>query len=444
VEKTGPHSGTVKKNDVSVRIGSFQSDMKSTEQRRLQQGDAVVIKGEKTLAGEKWYQIAPPPGEYRWIEKKALTAPPENTAPAASREKPAAETGTAAAPLATGTAAPPAATAAASPRTARRPETDEKEAAFAADDPPPARHTTARSDAPPAQPPASAERGSSESTESATPAQVQAAMTQHLAAMDAEFRQMIELDPDRWDLEAFEEAWTLMLPAAPSRALQARIAQRLRSLANYKAIQKDFVEVKELIAATDARDRALQSRAASTTPVSRGPAPTLPSVPVPTAVPVPPPSTAGEPAARSHNPAAADPRRSTGKRTADAAVESTDENSTEEASAEEENAAEKEMPDEANRIRRSSPPVVVKVQRSFSGAGIVQRVEGGPADGPQFVLAAPDGRILAYLRGADGVDLSAVVGKAVGVSGPRAHDERFKADWITVEAFTPVRLAQRR
>ena len=37
-------------------------------QVRLKKGEAVEVVGEDNFNGEKWFKIAPPAGEFRWIQ----------------------------------------------------------------------------------------------------------------------------------------------------------------------------------------------------------------------------------------------------------------------------------------------------------------------------------------------------------------------------------------
>lgn len=66
---------------------------KHTSQVTLKVGEAVKIVGEKEVAGEsgakeKWYKIAPPAGEFRWVQKKFLSdLSPEEFAAEEARAK---------------------------------------------------------------------------------------------------------------------------------------------------------------------------------------------------------------------------------------------------------------------------------------------------------------------------------------------------------------------
>ena len=60
----------VEKDDVPSRIGSRVSDQRNAVQIRLKKGEVVEIIGEQSIDGETWYKIAPPAGEFRWIQSR--------------------------------------------------------------------------------------------------------------------------------------------------------------------------------------------------------------------------------------------------------------------------------------------------------------------------------------------------------------------------------------
>lgn len=78
--------------------------------------------------------------------------------------------------------------------------------------------------------------------------------------------------------------------------------------------------------------------------------------------------------------------------------------------------------------------------RKFDGAGIVQRAAASQSGAPQYVLLAPDGRVLTYLQPGPGVNLEAYVGKSMGLLGQRAFRQDLNADLLVVRQATPVRL----
>jgi hypothetical protein len=76
----------IAKVDVASRIGSRLNDRHNAAQVRLKKGEAVEVLGEESVNGEKWCKIAPPSGEFRWLQAslvEKLGAIPAPSAPAA-------------------------------------------------------------------------------------------------------------------------------------------------------------------------------------------------------------------------------------------------------------------------------------------------------------------------------------------------------------------------
>jgi len=63
--------GTITGKQVAARVGSTFSDIRDVIQVRMYEGEVVEILGEKQFTGTseagKWYRIAPPSGEFRWV-----------------------------------------------------------------------------------------------------------------------------------------------------------------------------------------------------------------------------------------------------------------------------------------------------------------------------------------------------------------------------------------
>jgi uncharacterized protein YgiM (DUF1202 family) len=102
----------VVKDDVASRIGSRLSDRHNAAQVRLKKGEGVEILGEENISGEKWYKIAPPAGEFRWIQAALVerAGPIEKSGSSAIRAAVPADTDANPIQLASGTAARPAST----------------------------------------------------------------------------------------------------------------------------------------------------------------------------------------------------------------------------------------------------------------------------------------------------------------------------------------------
>ncbi len=63
-----------------ARVGSTFSDMRDVIQVRLDRGEKVELVESQPVADGKWYKIAPPAGEFRWVHKEYLDrhAPPDD------------------------------------------------------------------------------------------------------------------------------------------------------------------------------------------------------------------------------------------------------------------------------------------------------------------------------------------------------------------------------
>jgi uncharacterized protein YgiM (DUF1202 family) len=73
----------VTRDNVPSRIGSRVSDKRNASQVRLKKGEGVEVVGEETIGGEKWCKIAPPAGEFRWIQSSLV----EKVGPIPARSK---------------------------------------------------------------------------------------------------------------------------------------------------------------------------------------------------------------------------------------------------------------------------------------------------------------------------------------------------------------------
>jgi uncharacterized protein YgiM (DUF1202 family) len=58
----------VVKDNVASRIGSRLNDKRNAAQVRLKKGELVEVIDEEKFGDETWYKIAPPAGEFRWIQ----------------------------------------------------------------------------------------------------------------------------------------------------------------------------------------------------------------------------------------------------------------------------------------------------------------------------------------------------------------------------------------
>lgn len=94
------------------------------------------------------------------------------------------------------------------------------------------------------------------------------------------------------------------------------------------------------------------------------------------------------------------------------------------------------------RVTQSRPVQPAPGSQRYEGAGILHRLPNAPPGTPQYVIAAPDRRILCYLDSDPNIDLGKYLGQAVGLNGPRTYDARLRADRMRVQRLTHVNLAQ--
>lgn len=382
VQKLASGRGSLTSNNVIVHVGSNLGAERSVYQRTLSKGDTVEILGEETFATDRgearMYKIKPPLREYRWIAGKAIVA-------------------------ANGRAPGPAPAAPKGPDQPipfiQGPIAKELETEVAAEsdafDPSPfgpaMTEGSPKTGAPLLNPTAEAV-GVAEGrvSEPVEPGSLED-LRQQLATLDQQFRAMLQVEPQSWDLAALKAAYTALETAADHPAFTSHVQQRLATIQRYGKIQADYVDFYRLTSETQERDAKLMSlqkqnesklkaaEAAPSSPQTGVPAPLTPSS---NGTPIP--ANSAQPATNG-GPQAAQPPK-------------------------------------------------------FSGAGIVQK-STIPAPGvPGYVLLSPDGRLLAYLEAAPGVDLSRAQNQALGIIGERAFRDNLKTDVIVVRGFQPVVL----
>ncbi len=103
-------------------------------------------------------------------------------------------------------------------------------------------------------------------------------------------------------------------------------------------------------------------------------------------------------------------------------------------------AAAQQAPSRPTTIASARPQPTPQPTPQFSGAGIVRPVATGHPRLPSFVLVAPDGRLLTFLRSAPGINLAAWVNRSVGLTGPRGFQPDLQADLLQINSIHPVRL----
>jgi hypothetical protein len=200
-----------------------------------------------------------------------------------------------------------------------------------------------------------------------------------LAELDVRYIELTRQSPEDWDIAGLRADYEALRPNVDAMLAQ-QIDERLKALASREVILTEYQEFAELASATTRRDQALKAMQASeVVPAGGFTASGGPQLPSQPAPQSPPPQPFQAPA-------------------------------------------------------EASP-----IFPELDGAGIV-RAANSPT-GPGHVLTDLNGKILAVLRAAQGVDLNAWIGKSVGVVGERRFDSARQTDVIEVRQFVPVQLA---
>lgn len=363
VERIGQNMGSVTANRVVVRVGSQESDIRDVEQGTLNQGDEVRLLGEKTLStergSERFYKIAPPPREYRWVMGQYLA--PAHQAPVARKRRTVGE-----------------------------------EASFEGEQAPSARFEGGIETDDPFKAPipvgGKPAMGSNEQDYDAAVAQMR--------AIETAFQNMIRQPTSQWDLDAIEAAYRGLLQQTTSNFVKRDIEIRLVKLERYQSVQRDFQDFVQLTSRTNQRDLELQaqqqSQLAQVSGYRAAGGNDLTAIPV---------------SQGTLQPQSMQPQ-------------------------------DVQQPQGMSQPQPQMAPASASQPspQSFTGAGVIQRVQQPMQGGPQFGLFTPQGRFLTYLW-ADNVDLNAYVGQSMGLTGPRGPHPQLRAELLIIQQMAPVRLS---
>lgn len=398
VKSAGQGRGVLTQNNVVVRVGSALDDSHDIEQRRLSRGDSVEVLEQVTLdtgrGPTQMYKIKPPAGEYRWISGQYVTPVDEIARQQHDRD-----------PFKT-------------PSTVKRAGQGDEAATARSNDKndfverPLVRTTNQK-----------AVRRTGPSSDDIQ------ADRDRLKELDIQFREIVKKEKAEWIFDGLESSYTQLQGKASSPALISQIELRLDAVERYRKIKEEYDEFVRLTSETDKRDAELlavqrqpkthepqeESAASETfvTPQSAGsglsPGPNSTALPGRSfSLPVDPSASIGGPPRHQRLPR--QPRHRPHFRWGSILAP--------------------HSPRQPS--RRPIPP--------FVGAGILQRTVGASGSAPGHVLTAPNGTILAYLQGSQGVNLDQFVGRAVGLHGQRMHRQDLQMDFVVVQSLTPVRL----
>ena len=209
-----------------------------------------------------------------------------------------------------------------------------------------------------------------------------------LDEIDNHFREMIRQEPPTWDLDSLETLYKELDEEFEIASITSAIVLRLDAVKRYRGIQKNYLEFSQLSSETKQRDAQLMA--------------------VPT-----------QPGAGQHAVTGSNSIASNAPQAAIAPVQP----------------AMQQPP-----VQRPAQAQPQAQAPAFDGAGIVQKMAKTFPGGPQYVLIAPDGRMLSFLTAEPGVDLNRHVGRAMGIIGQRVHRNDWNADAITVRSLQPVQL----
>jgi len=262
VQKTAATRGTITTNNVIVRVGSFESDIREVWQRKLAQDDVVRILDEKMLAPEQgtgpaevWYRIEPPRGEWRWIEGQAVAPSPRG------ERKPAQDPFEA--PIASDfssaprRSSPPVQPIDDDSPSFKRPLADSQDREYVAGD-----------SASEARPEGSLwtrplVRKKMKSTGAKLAARKHDSILAELDRLDARFQSILEKSPLEWDFDQLENDYQDLRSETDSANLQQMIDSRLARIAGYKKTrseEQDLALMQDETARRDAELAEIQRR----------------------------------------------------------------------------------------------------------------------------------------------------------------------------------------
>jgi len=233
-----------------------------------------------------------------------------------------------------------------------------------------------------------------------------------LKLLDEQFRKMRQKPVAQWTLPELRRRYAA-LQQTPDAHIRRQVERRLAGLGRYEAVFQEVAEVQEILRRTEDRDEEIrQSYLSSRQSVSmQKPVRTI--VRPQSAVPPTPPAT---------------PNILRGFASGPGTIP-------------------RPQPQPSVRPRAGLPPAAqtpivrqpLPQQPRFDGAGIIQR-STSPRGGARHILLAPNGRVLAYLQGAPGINLDQFLGQSLGLFGPRQFRRDLNTDFMVVRQLVPVRL----
>ncbi len=259
----------INKDDVASRIGSRLNDQRNAVQVRFKKGETVEIIAEETVDGKKWYKVAPPCGEFRWIhatnvERVTVTPPavaqPIVTVPLpeakaeprdtsehsdaavtlASDSQPQPETDWRAAPVDANQGAekpaPAESTSDAAKPAIESPKTQPGDSAAANAAAPPTSTATPTS----AGPAAVAATISAPPTHAAAPLPASNDLSRQLTEIELRLSRIVAEPPITWQIEPLRQESQQLLAGASDQANRAAVGATMAKLDRFAAIARQY------------------------------------------------------------------------------------------------------------------------------------------------------------------------------------------------------------
>jgi uncharacterized protein YgiM (DUF1202 family) len=228
VRLVGDGVAEINKDDVAARVGSRLSAQRDVVQVRLRKGETVAILGRDERDGGLWYKIAPPAGEFRWVQAKDIglggtssgsTTEAKQVTPASHEES---------------IAAPPLATAGVAATAAAADAKTTSDQWTAAKSPPPVVDIT----------PIGAGSASSASSS--------AELADHLRELELRLSRMVSESPTTWNIAPLEQAAEQLLARADTVADREAVKVTLGKIDRFAAIQRRYASANSAAVGTPA------------------------------------------------------------------------------------------------------------------------------------------------------------------------------------------------
>ncbi|MCH7989943.1 MAG: hypothetical protein IID46_12440 [Planctomycetes bacterium] len=393
VQRSTERFGTVIKNDVMVRVGSSLNDSRNVYQVKLSKGDRVEILGDQKFDSEQGpvraYKIVPPQGEFRWIQGKYVT----------SIDKIARSQGN------LNQFSNPSNAQSSISQTQASSET--RNSAFMM--------PTTRNGKRTPKKQVSTRRDVEEPDDFLV-------VHEQMNQLDRQFRAIIQRETGTWDFAQLESDYHALQRENTDSDNAILLNERLAAVKRYQKVKQEYDDFIQLTAKTSRRDvqlLALQNRQVNEKQEATQSSQQQPILLAPQTQQVPAPIPVA-PHTRVYRPESAPTFRPSLRPVPNP------------------------MTRFPGRSGRMIPQQRIQNGRKpmFDGAGIIRRSTVRYPGSPRHVLTAPDGRILAYLKGGWGTSLDRYVGQAMGVNGPRSYRPDLQSHLIRVRTLRPVRLSQ--